>query len=125
MRTGLRRSAAPGDPLVNKPSMLPVPLQRETASKPLACIHRYPAPCLWRTTKVSDGVNTRRCALVPCSQCLAVHARAGMRVDTAAVQEMLWQVLPGALEGASVESLRRPWPELLKADGGTGLWWDK
>jgi hypothetical protein len=48
-----------------------------------------------------------------------------MRVDAAAVQEILWQALPGALRGDSVASLRRPWPELCKARGGTGLWWDK
>ena len=57
--------------------------------------------------------------------CLEVHAAAAMRVDAATVQEMLMQVIPGAMRGESVETLRQPWPELARAKGSTGLWWDK
>lgn len=35
------------------------------------------------------------------------------------------QVVPGAMRGESVESLRRTWPELVRPQGNTGLWWDK
>ncbi|BDA48143.1 hypothetical protein COCOBI_11-4020 [Coccomyxa sp. Obi] len=57
--------------------------------------------------------------------CLEVHAAAAMRVDAARVQEMLMQVIPGAMRGESVEAVRQPWPELARAEGSTGLWWDK
>ncbi len=60
-----------------------------------------------------------------CRDCLDVHARAAMRVDTATVQEMLMRVLPGVMRGDSVESLRMPWPELIRSNSSTGLWWDK
>jgi hypothetical protein len=48
-----------------------------------------------------------------------------MRTDTARVQEMLMQALPGAMRGDGADVLRMPWPELVKAPGRTGLWWDK
>ena len=31
----------------------------------------------------------------------------------------------GWLHGDSTESLEKDWPDLLKANGSTGLWWDK
>lgn len=54
-----------------------------------------------------------------------MHAAAAMRVDTATVQEMLMQIVPGAMRGDSVESQRQLWPDLTRAKGSTGLWWDK
>lgn len=31
----------------------------------------------------------------------------------------------GCLRGQDVEELEKPWPELVKSAGSTGLWWDK
>ncbi|CAK0784873.1 hypothetical protein CVIRNUC_008078 [Coccomyxa viridis] len=59
------------------------------------------------------------------SDCLDVHARAAMRVDVATVQELIVESLPGCLRGQDVEELEKPWPELVKSAGSTGLWWDK
>ncbi|KAK9799429.1 hypothetical protein WJX73_010108 [Symbiochloris irregularis] len=44
------------------------------------------------------------------SDCLEVHARAHMVVDSATVQEMIMDLAPGVFRGASVPSLAQPWP---------------
>lgn len=58
-------------------------------------------------------------------QCLEVHARSGMVVDTDAVHEILMDTLPEVTRNASVASLRRPFPKGAVAGAQTGLWSDK
>lgn len=66
------------------------------------------------------------CACVRSRQCLDVHARAGMLVDTSAVHEALMDTLPAVLyRNASVASLRRPFPKGTAAGTSTGFWSDK
>lgn len=62
----------------------------------------------------------------PTRYCLEAHARAGMVVDIATVQEILADLVPHVMKGEPVKSLsrRRPWPQLDFGDGHTGLWWD-
>lgn len=61
-----------------------------------------------------------------CRDCLEVHARAHMKVDAATIQEMLMDLLPSVLSGASVRSLAQPWPSASRNQvNETGLWWDK
>jgi hypothetical protein len=43
-------------------------------------------------------------------ECLVVHARAGLKVDVAAVRATLMVKLPRVLAGESVDSLRDEWP---------------
>lgn len=56
---------------------------------------------------------------------MEVHAKAIMIADLATIMEMLYEVLPEILAGASVEQMKRPWPKGFDKTGSTGLWWDK
>lgn len=63
--------------------------------------------------------------LAACRYCLEAHARAGMVVDTRAISDLLLDVLPPVLQGATVRELapRHPWPS-ARHNAGSGLWWD-
>ena len=49
-----------------------------------------------------------------CSECLEVHAQAGMMADCEAVQELLHELLPRVLQGKSVAELDRAWPQVAR-----------
>lgn len=44
------------------------------------------------------------------SDCLLVHAQAGLEADLDALRQLLARKLPGLLVGDSVQQLAEPWP---------------
>lgn len=61
----------------------------------------------------------------PSRQCLEVHARSGMLVDTSAVHEILMDSLPEIGRNATVAQLRKPFPKGAVSGAQTGFWSDK
>lgn len=82
----------------------------------------------WAVYADPDDAKYSQWSIEECSSkyCLEAHARAGMVVDIATVQEILADLVPHVMKGEPVKSLsrRRPWPQLDFGDGHTGLWWD-
>ena len=82
----------------------------------------------WERIAPIQPINMRGMSSWPCDRdCLEVHARANMVVDTANIHEMLMDLLPPVARGFSVASLAQPWPSASHnaPSGRTGLWWDK